>query len=203
MPNHAAAPSWMDVACAELALMAPRNDRFDGPDYVIVDGDRHLAIELKWSGHAGAGKTASVVSFWLEAALWAKRTKSALDEVLAHRSAVELGLRLLATSEEATGIPSITAVATSPNLAAVWGNRLLPSLEQLTRASGEVERLWHVAVALLAELLGVRTHGHDSHAVPHESSPCGVLRLASPLVPRAPGGPACLPVPSNSCALAA
>ncbi|MGY4988897.1 hypothetical protein [Streptomyces nigrescens] len=203
MPNHFAAPSWMDVACAELALTVPRNRRFDGPDYVIVDDVSTLVVEAKWSSFDGVSTRASVLKFWLDAALWAKRTKSALDEVLEHRAAVELGLRLLSTSEEVTGIPSITAAATSPGLAAVWGNRLLPSLDELSQVEEEVERFWHVAVALLAELLGTRPCGYGTHAPPHDSSPCGVIRLASPLVPRGPDGPAYSTDPSSLCVLAA
>ncbi|MEV5124289.1 hypothetical protein AB0K49_16090 [Streptomyces decoyicus] len=202
MPNHFAALSWMDVACAELELTVPRNRRFDGPDYVIGDGVSTLVIELKWSSVAGVSTRASALKFWLDAALWAKRTKSALDEVLEHRAAVELGLRLLSTSEEVTGIPSITAAATSPGLAAVWGNRLLPSLGELSQVEEEVERFWHVAVTLLADLLGTRPRDYGPHAPPHDSSPCGVIRLASPLVPRGPDGPAYLPDPSSLCVLA-
>ncbi|QKW06781.1 hypothetical protein HUT18_10630 [Streptomyces sp. NA04227] len=198
----AAALSGAEEAYARWATPGPDlgrdsgSDDYSGVDCVAVSGDRIYLVQAKYfDGDRRTGR--SVEDFWLSAALRAEHTKRSLDEVRRHRSVVEFGLRLLSSAEDVTGLPSITAPATAPGLAAVWGSRVLPSLDELARSAEEAERFWHVAVAVLAELLGVLVPVHNAQAPPGDSAPCGVIRFAAPVIPRAPGGPVHSPVPSS------
>jgi hypothetical protein len=75
-----------------------------------------------------------------------------------------------------------------------WFHHQQPSFDdrfQCVRAalSAAASRVWAIKAALLVAFDPLRggDYGFD-RTVPHEASPCGILRLAAPIVPGAPGG---------------
>ncbi|MFF8974700.1 hypothetical protein [Streptomyces sp. NPDC014995] len=150
--------------------------------------------------YTGTGKTRAAGEA-LHVVLVVDDLRTALDEAQEHWDAVEFTRSLLRSAEEATRVPSITAPTADST--PVWMAGPLPTLDELVDAAEAAGRFQLLAVELLHAVLGAGRHGFRSPAPPHESSPCGVIRLAAPLVPRAPGGPAASPFSSNSCVLAA
>jgi len=134
-------------------------------------------------------------------ALHADRLSSALDEFQRQRNAVALTRRLLRTAEESTGQFSITALSAYIDFLELPGYAGL--LRDLERLVGEARQFGHVARGVLAALTNGLHYQFDDHAPPHESSPCGVIRLAAPLIPRAPGSAAVSQAPSSMRVLAA
>ncbi|KAB1143511.1 hypothetical protein F7R91_25550 [Streptomyces luteolifulvus] len=124
----------------------------------------------------------------LSMALGLQGAKSALDDAQAHWPAADLTRRLLCSSEEETRLPSITTSLTGPTAVAQPGP--LPTGEVLAHTAEIVQLLWLATVDLLAESLGSHRYEFDSHAPPHASTACGVIKLAAPAIPRAPGQPA-------------
>ncbi|MDX3205154.1 hypothetical protein [Streptomyces scabiei] len=129
--------------------------------------------------------------------------KKALDDAQERWSAADLTRQLLSSSMEETGLPSITMPGIGSTAAWEANPLFFLALEALEEAAKTIQLLWLFAVSLLTERLGSRQYEFDAHPPHHESSPLGILGLGSPLRPRAPGGPADLPVPSHMCALAA
>lgn len=148
----------------------------------------------------GSGKTQSL-GVLLRSALVFSDAKTALDEAQDQRATTDLAWRLLSSAEKDTRLPSITTPVSGSTT--IWGAGLLPAPDELAEASEVVALFWLVAVDLLTEHLAPHHYELGSHPPPHGSSPCGVIGLSAPRVPRAPGGPADLPVPSHMCVLAA
>ncbi|GAA3371257.1 hypothetical protein GCM10020367_21190 [Streptomyces sannanensis] len=146
----------------------------------------------------GSGKSRTLLWTFLRV----KRLRESLGKTQRQVAVADLARRLLASAEEATHRPAITSAVICAEASPNWGTAL-PSMDEMAEAAIEVEQLWLITLGLLVELFGSHVFVFGAHPPPHESSPCGVIRLASPLVPRAPGGPAGLPVSSSSCALAA
>lgn len=201
--------SWMDVGLVEssLKLSTPQLDRgFDVPlvDLIIVDGQHRYEalLDLRMGRLSREGRRGKARSL-LDATLWLSGAKRALTEAQNQWTASALTRRLLLSAEEATGLPAITTPTICVDSAAAVGDGPLLSLGDLTQAAETVEQLWRVALDLLDELVCPRSHEYGPHAPPHESSPCGVIRLAAPLVPRAPGELACSSVLSSLGVLAA
>ncbi|WP_306334616.1 hypothetical protein [Streptomyces sp. KL118A] len=113
---------------------------------------------------------------------------------------VLLARQLLASAEQDTCLPGITTQTSE-----LSQRRHGPpaTIEELMRAAEAAARLWLVALALLALALGIRSPRISPSAPRQESAPCGVIRLATPRVPRAPGSPVRLPAPSSFCVLTA
>ncbi|MFE2611964.1 hypothetical protein ACFXDI_53910 [Streptomyces mirabilis] len=147
-----------------------------------------------------SGKTTSAGSV-LHTVLAADGLRQVLHEAREQQHSIEFAQSLLRSAEEATQFPSITtpAVGSTPIQAA--GDP--PPFDDLDRAAEAAEQFWLLALDLLHAQLELARCGFRSPAPTRQSSPCGVIRLAAPRVPRAPGGPAALPFSSNSCALAA
>lgn len=114
--------------------------------------------------------------------------KTTLDEAPELWSAAGLTRQLLSSSEEETGLPAITTPLSGST--SLWGYGPLPTPAVLAQAAAAVRQLWHVAVALLDKILNPPSIERGSPAPCLDSSPCGVIKLASPRVPRAPQGPA-------------
>lgn len=115
---------------------------------------------------------------------------------------VLLARQLLASAEQDTCLPGIT---TQTSELSQRRHNSPATLEKLMRAAEAAARLWLVALALLALALalGIRSPRVSPSAPRQESAPCGVIRLATPRVPRAPGSPVRLPAPSSFCVLTA
>ncbi|WEP00716.1 hypothetical protein A6P39_044205 (plasmid) [Streptomyces sp. FXJ1.172] len=147
-----------------------------------------------------SGKTTSAGSV-LRTVLAADDHRQVLHQAQEQQDSIEFARSLLRSAEEATQLPSITtqAVGSTPIRAAAD----LPPFDDLDRGAKAAEQFWLLALDLLHAQLGLVHGGFLSPAPTCQSSPCGVIRLAAPRVPRAPGGPATLPFSSNSCVLAA
>lgn len=156
---------------------------------------RHGIVEFP----AGSGKS-QVLGALLRGALVLRDAKAILDEAQDQRATADLARRLLSSAEKDTRLPSITTPVSSTT---IWGVGPVPAPDELAAASEVVSLFWLVAINLLSEHLASGRYELGSHAPPHESSPCGVIGLSTPRVPRAPGGPADLPVLSHMCVLAA
>ncbi|MFE9027216.1 hypothetical protein ACFYOA_13235 [Streptomyces iakyrus] len=209
MSDSTDAMSWMDHAHWKSVLDAPvvHIDRgFDArsADLIMVDGQHLYIVEAKsYTGGlvmgTGAGKTRSLLS----TALWLSHTQTVIRQAQERWADAALTRDLLASSEEATKLPSITTPTICFDLAEAWAGGPLPSLCELTRAAEVVTWLRHVVLGLLGRVL--RSHGYEfgPHGPPNEASPCGVIRFAAPCLPRAPGEPAYSPVSAISGVLAA
>ncbi|MEU0036130.1 hypothetical protein [Streptomyces sp. NPDC006333] len=154
---------------------------------------------VRFEQYMQSGKTLSASSV-LHTVLVVDDLRQVLQEARELQCSIEFARSLLRSAEEATQLPSITtsAVGSVP----VRTADLLP-FDDLNRASAAAEQFWLLALELLHALLGPVHYGARSPAPACQSSPCGVIRLAAPRVPRAPGGSAALPFSSNSCVLAA
>jgi hypothetical protein len=156
---------------------------------------RHGIVEFP----AGSGKSHSLGGL-LRSALVLRDAKAILDEAQDQRATADLARRLLSSTEKDTRLPSITTPVSRSTT--IWGAGPVPAPDELAAASEVVSLFWLVAVNLLSEHLASGRYELGSHA-PHGFSPCGVIGLSAPRVPRAPGGPADLPVLSHMCVLAA
>ncbi|XUL89929.1 hypothetical protein ACQ86D_27600 [Streptomyces galilaeus] len=141
-------------------------------------------------------------------ALLADEAHRTVETVRSNWAAHDLTRRLLWSSEEYTGLPLITAlvddsVFNDPALPARLRAWALASLAELDQAAKEIARVRKALRDILRALLGGCRYAFDDHPPPHASSPCGVIRFAAPLVPRAPGSAAASPAPSSICVLAA
>lgn len=113
---------------------------------------------------------------------------------------------LLTTVEADTKLPGIVA----PHAP---GHPRVPVGDERVDAEVRVERLKRMEAALCALItvlcdlldlaLGNRRYEFIDLVPPHSSSPCGVIRFAAPVVPRAPGAAGDSPVSSRWSALAA
>ncbi|TPQ22007.1 hypothetical protein [Streptomyces sporangiiformans] len=137
----------------------------------------------------------------LETALRLSSAQTFLEAAREQRATAELTQSLLSSTEEATSLPSATSSMLWSDQA--WSSGSVPSETALAAAEEEIQQLWRVTLTLLAKLLGLRTHPPTPHAPSRESSPCGLIKLAAPLIPRAPGEPGVSPGSSIAGALAA
>ncbi|WP_123970174.1 hypothetical protein [Streptomyces sp. TLI_185] len=146
-----------------------------------------------------SGKTMSTGPI-LHSVLAVDDLRQVLHEAREQQHSIEFARSLLRSAENATHLPSITTptVGSTPIRPAD-----LPLFDGLDRAAKAAEQFWLLALALLRARLGPVHYGFQPPAPTRQLSPCGVIRLAAPRVPRAPGGPANLPFSSNSCVLAA
>lgn len=184
-PYPAVAP-WEARAVLAKAFTEP-----DPPDiiYLACHGvleDRYSAQdEAVLSVQAKGQVTPAELLSWT---LRLDEAKTTLAEAPELWSAAGLARQLLSSSEEETGLPAITTPLSGST--GLWGYGPLPTLAALAQAAETVQQLWHVAVALLDKILNPPSIEPGSPAPWLDSSPCGVIKLASPRVPRAPQGPA-------------
>ncbi|MET9779150.1 hypothetical protein ABZ023_33725 [Streptomyces sp. NPDC006367] len=158
-----------------------------------------LALVVRVDQYLQSGKTMSAGSV-LHTVLAANDLRQVLHEAREQQHSIEFARSVLGSAEEATQLPSITTPTVgSTSLRAAD----LPPFDDLHRAAKAAEQVWLLALDLLHARLGPVHCGFRPPAPTRQSSPCGVVRLAAPRVPRAPGGPAALPFSSNSCVLAA
>lgn len=157
---------------------------------------RHGVVQFT----AGSGKSHSL-GVLLRSALVLRDAKAILDEAQDQRATADLARRLLSSAEKDTRLPSITTPVSRPTT--IWGTGPALAPDELAAASKVVALFWLATVDLLSGRLEPGRYELGSQAPPHESSPCGVIGLSAPRVPRAPGGLAALPAPSHMCALAA
>ncbi|MBK3624793.1 hypothetical protein JHN59_08005 [Streptomyces sp. MBT49] len=139
----------------------------------------------------------------LRLALWADQESEALSLAWEQREAIALAQVLLRTGEEETGLASITAATIFLDVAAVLRLTESTSEDEVESATTMVVELQRALRVVLATLLNWGDFEFDDHPPPHQSSPCGVIRFAAPLVPRAPGSAAVPPAPSSVLVLAA
>ena len=138
----------------------------------------------------------------------ADESHRAVELVRSKWAAHDLTRRILQSSEECTGLPLITSLVDDPSFRAstphartrLWA---FASLAELDQAAKELARVRKALRDILRTLLGGYHYAFDDHPPPHASSPCGVIRFAAPVVPRAPGSTAASPAPSSICVLAA
>ncbi|MFE9833634.1 hypothetical protein ACFYP4_00600 [Streptomyces sp. NPDC005551] len=193
------------------------------PDYIVRDHDRLLMVELKryWRSDmpetsspvaarrrpesqgivwhtTGSGK--SMTMAWLiHQALRLDRALEFVREARENYDSAELTRRLLASVEEETRLPSITAprandeivwgapAGAPAGLVALWARfDALPSTEEIAAEEARVAALQLLVAARLDELCDVGGDGISCEMPVTESAPCGVLRLAATSVPRAP-----------------
>jgi hypothetical protein len=185
-----------DLLPIRVSGMSPRADGW--VDAVQLYGKliRHGVVRPA----AGTGKS-RVLEAILRSALVFSDAKAILDEAQGQRATADLTRRLLSTAEKDTRLPSITTLANHST--AIWASGPVPTSDELAAASEAVTQFWLVAMDLLSEHISSGRYARDSHAPRQGSSPCGVIGLSAPRVPRAPGGPADLPAPSHMCVLAA
>lgn len=192
--STASVPSWLG---ASLLTLDRNNQRLLAG--VVAKHDSGKSWKATMTMGTGSGKTQNFVmpgstgmgmGTLLGSALelWAiqRSCERARDEYEAN----DFTRLLLSSAEQNTHLPSIT----SPSVLASsgsWGTGPLASFDELTKVAALAEQLWHVAVALLDEALNPPNFEPGSPTPCFESSPCGVIRLAAPRVPRAPAGPAC------------
>ena len=101
---------------------------------------------------------------------------------------------LLNTAEKATGLPS-AVVSLVPGVPALRpGMEQVPSEDQIAEIVNRLRQVAHLALAALGVLLGLTHYAVAWCPPPGEASPCGVIGLASPIVPGAPQS-ACVPTP--------
>ncbi|MER6206376.1 hypothetical protein [Streptomyces sp. NPDC001642] len=148
----------------------------------------------------GSGKTQAFGSL-LSRVLLFSDAKATVEEAQGQRSAADLAWRLLSSAEKDTRLPSITTPVCGSTT--IWGSGPVTAPDELTEASEVAEFCWLVAVDLLTRHMASGCYELGSLPPPRESSPCGVIRLSTPRIPRAPGRPVDLPVPSHMRALAA
>ncbi|MFD8509766.1 type IV secretion system DNA-binding domain-containing protein [Streptomyces antimycoticus] len=113
---------------------------------------------------------------------------------------------LLSTSEADNKLPTIT----SPSLLGEVDPRANHSrsgtgglIEDLRRFLKALERPIQQLIRVMETLLGIRHFVVTGPAPPHATSPCGVIRFAAPMVPRAPGRDQPAPTTADYDALAA
>ncbi|MFD5753683.1 hypothetical protein [Streptomyces mirabilis] len=160
-----------------------------------------FACDVVWvEQYVQSGKTMSAGSV-LHTVLAADGLRQVLHEAREQQHSIEFARSLLGSAEESTQLPSITTPTVGSTPVRAAGD--LPPFDDLERAAKAAEQFWLLALDLLHAQLGLVHCGFRSPAFTRQSSPCGVIRLAAPRVPRAPGGPAALPFSSNSCVLAA
>ncbi|MCX5206465.1 hypothetical protein OG897_34295 [Streptomyces sp. NBC_00237] len=96
-------------------------------------------------------------------------------------------------------LPSITTNLLSQVARALSGL----TVEQLRALASDVAKIQNVVMRLLQDLIEPPPHGLLEHHPPSSTSPCGVIRRATPRVPRAPGMPLLSDVFSQPLAVAA
>lgn len=187
-PAYAAEPLGA-VTHAELALARLLDSR--GVHYSFPDlwPSPYYVYEFTGGGKTGA---------YLGLILRADRAVDALSVAPEQLAIRRLRRHLLASVEDETGLPSITALTTDGSLTAAFGTCAALSQQQ---AIVEAAEAWREIARYAIDLIERHTSGQHyvfaHHPPPHETSPCGVIGFAAPRIPRAPGRPVCSPVPSN------
>lgn len=154
----------------------------------------------------------------LRAALWLAQTKESVDEARRFWNGSDWNgfeespwwswpppIRHLPVTTSITFVDHLAGIVCVEALARVEGRGCgirQHSRDALAQAARVARRLWHFVLSLLNTLLNGCSFEFRDHAPPHESSPCGVIRLAAPRIPRAPGVSACPPVSSSLSVLA-
>ncbi|MEI5135357.1 hypothetical protein RB199_28085 [Streptomyces libani] len=147
---------------------------------------------------SGSGK--SMTMAWLiHQALRLDRALKLVREARENYDSAELTRRLLASAEQDTSLPSITAPPANdeialgvpagppPELVALGARPgTLPSTEEIAADEARGAALQLLVAARLDELCDVGGAGISGEMPVTESDPCGVLRLAAASVPRAP-----------------
>ncbi|MEU1277776.1 hypothetical protein [Streptomyces sp. NPDC005805] len=161
------------------------------------------------SGMGGVGK--STAAFWWAALQAASATRARIRRQLeAERQRATAPstttAALLASAEKDTGIPGISAPHAPGHPQAEVGSALVEAtvrIEQLRLLDAVLAAL----ITLLREQLDLALgNAPGDFAVtppPHATSPCGVIGLAAPRVPRAPGRTRATRNPSHPGALTA
>lgn len=186
---------WEELLTAALSLDAglARSRRWPGDsqfDLVVVDEcHRMTPVEVKLSRFIGNGKsvTAAAITHELLHAERQRKSFSQAREALAELGAdLQLYRRVLRTSEEENGLACVTSllILGAPSLAVLAGPRALSAAEL---ADGEAH--WtDVAYLRRSDLQAVVGSRPPllQRGLPVESAPCGLIRRASPALPRAP-----------------
>ncbi|MBT2505944.1 hypothetical protein J7I98_08560 [Streptomyces sp. ISL-98] len=103
-------------------------------------------------------------------------------------AAPSLSSTLLAEAEEFTGLPAITSDVARLDEPKQQSHRAdAHRIRELQCALTRLDAFTSWVRDTLAVDAGLRHYQYVDSVPPHESSPCGVVRLRAPLVPRAPG----------------
>lgn len=155
---------------------------------------------------SGGGKSL-MLAFALRQLMGAQRRNRALSQrVRAAETSGDLAGKLAAAAETDNAISCITSSYAASSLCMDVSPyyqplpNLLDELRAAKAASAVEVTLWAQTVRLLSL---PRCAELSNGEPPTDCSPCGVIRLAAPRLPRAPGRPANSPVPSSSVVVAA
>lgn len=146
------------------------------------------SLEDLWRGRLTAGLTLRhrVAAAWRTASR-ARQYRDLLRCLGAEPSPTVPTATLLAAAEKDTGRPQATAPSAHGVAAPVRASDPVGFVDEDRRIAAALDALIALCEGDLAQALGLRGYAYVDTVPPHDRSPCGVVRLTTPTIPRAPG----------------